>query len=177
MGYNISRHSVLRHRPQLDQLLETKQSVMFKSPRPERLAYRLRQAVAAASQLEEFSKYAELRVLYKFRVEVEQKAVIAEYQAVSEGEIIGQMSSIKRPGRKVLPEAMSLMDVIGAGLKFENEEELHFPNVWLELEERERLFKWTSDTTWSYISHEDAGLTLTKKPVPEEVKWTPQTEK
>ena len=51
--------------------------------------------------------------------------------------------------------------------------EVYYPDAVLSEEDKGRLFRWTSENGWLIIDMEDAGLTLSKKDIPEEVQWRP----
>lgn len=174
MGYNLSRHSVIRNRPQLDQLMyavESGASIHFPASTPGKLAYKLREAIKAAAEHEEFKHYAEaLAPRYIFKEE--KFGVRAEYQENPIGEVLtGEPTIIQPQTKKLIPDALEYLDIIGAALQFKTESELYFPNVVMSPADRLALYKWTADQPWKYIDHEGAGVTLTKRDVPSEVLW------
>jgi hypothetical protein len=177
MGYTISRASVKRNKEQLEQLLKMKQTLVFKNiANPTRLAHKLREAIAAAGEFDEFKHLAELKTMYRFRTGA--NTVIAQYEvAFVEPEPLKkddtQDPKPVAPEKKTMPDALNAMDVVGAAMKFSKEHEIHFPNAVLVDEDRIKLWRWTQEVEWNYIDHDGAGLTLTKKDIPEEVKWQP----
>ena len=52
--------------------------------------------------------------------------------------------------------------------------EVYYPDAVLSEEDKGRLFRWTSENGWLIVDMEDAGLTLSKKDIPEEVQWKPK---
>ena len=88
MSYNLTRGSVLRNKPQLDQLVEagSKQANMvFWTHDSSNLAYKLREARKAALKFEEFSDYHSLEQDFKFKEYSDR--LVAIYQSTL-GEII-----------------------------------------------------------------------------------------
>jgi len=176
MGYTISRKVVQRNLVQLEQLHEAQASLIFKTPHPKRLAHKLREAIHAASEFEEYEHLGELKHSYQFKVR--RGHVVAMYEP-PEGVILVEQASPSKgqalpPEKKTIPSAMSLMDVLTALLQFKDDPEITFPNAELSQEDKEKLFEWTKDKDWQYIDHEEAGVTLTKNEVPEEILWRPE---
>jgi len=177
MGYNISRNSVVRNKPQLDELLRARKTIMFKSSNPRRLMVKLWEAIKSAEKFPEFHEYAEISKMYKFRKI--STGVLCDYieipEVVTDGPSVKLTPEPGRPTFMEFPEAVSLIDVIGVAIKFDNLLELRFPSAVLNVEDSSKLYDWTQleDTKWQFISHEEAGLTLTKNDVPEEILWRP----
>jgi hypothetical protein len=177
MGYTISRASVIRNKEQLEQLLKMKQTLVFKNiSNPTRLAHKLREAIAASGEFDEFKHLAELKTMYRFRTG--SNTVIAQYEVTSvEPEPVNK-DNIQEPKpivpeKKTIPEPLGELDVVATALKFSKEIEIHFPNAILSEEGKTKIWRWTQTVDWNYIDHDGAGLTLTKKDIPEEVKWQP----
>lgn len=181
MGYNISRHSVMRQLPQLQALLHAEESLRFPTANPRRLAFKLREALKAAEAFPEFAEFAPLVTRFRFREET--GAVLAEYlgvidpEAVEESDIPMFRNEV-RPQKKTLPGAVFLMDILALVIKFTHEEELYFPDARLPEEDKARLDDWLNEQSeaWNFIDHSyggGQGLTLTKKEVPEEIIWRP----
>jgi hypothetical protein len=178
VGYTISRASVVRNLDQLEHLYKLKTTLIFKNvANPQRLAYKLREAIAAAKHYEEFAHLADLDFMYQFRIGVNE--VVAQYEVLEKQPTKAQDSQVtpkpKMPEKKTIPDAISLIDVLGFVLKFPKEHEILFPNAVLEADEKQRLYEWTQGDSieWKFIDHEESGVTLTKKSVPEEVLWAP----
>jgi len=186
MGYNISKNSVLREKSLLDDLLEFRKTVEIPSANPRRRVSKIWEALKSAEALKkrhpEFTKYAELRDLYRFRQI--QTGVRCEWVAESSlvleesGMSTSDAAQLTQPTRMNLPEARSLVDVIASAMRFENAPEIRFPNAVLREQDRIKLYKWTTETEvkWTFIPHDDAGLTLTTREVPEEILWKPEEE-
>ena len=72
--------------------------------------------------------------------------------------------------------ARTLLDVIGGGVEGDKEGyiDILFPNAVLDTEDKEKLWDWTETTAWSFIDHQEKGLTLTKREGFEDIAWTPE---
>lgn len=185
MGYTISRASVTRNKEQLEQLLKMKTTLVFRDvANPQKLAYKLREAIAAAAHYDEFKHLAWLSTMYTFRTGV--REVIAQYEILDidptipmperpGAEVEMPSKSIPIPEKKTIPDAQGIMEVVGYVLKFPREQEIHFPNAVLMDEDRLKLHKWTQEQDWKYIDHDEGGLTLTKRDIPKEVLWQPES--
>jgi len=184
MGYNISKNSILREKALLDDLLDFKKTVTIPSANPRRRVSRIWEALKSAEKLQkrhpEFSKYIILKDQYRFRqlstgVRCEWISNEVDFKE-SETE---KSNLIKQPTRMDLPEATSLVDVIAGAMRFEDAPEIRFSNAVLRDEDKIRLYKWTTESgvKWTFIPHDDAGLTLTTREVPKEILWKPQEEK
>ena len=188
MGYNISRHSFIRNKPQLDNLLTLRRTFEIPTAHPRRLAMKLWEAIKSAKMLAkkfpdgDFEKYVELGHLYKFRqtqtgVRCEWVMTAVEQDILVDDEAV-PTQSLPAPTKMQFPEAISLIDVIATAIEHGDAPEIHFPNANLSEEDKKKLFAWTKqeDVVWSFISHDNAGLTLTTKEVPEEILWRPKDE-
>ena len=181
MGYNLSRHSVIRNRPQLDQLLEAlefKASLHFPTSSPAKLAYKLREALLASLEHPEFEYYFN-SLASAFVFKITPNGVFAEFQENPVGEVVERVVGSPKPRspqKRSIPDAMDYLEVLGAAMKFQTEDELHFPNVIMLISDRRDLLSWASANGWKYIDHEGAGVTLTKREVPEEVLWREEDE-
>jgi len=183
MGYSLTRHSIIRNLPQLRQLASARTTLRFPTDNPKKLAYKLREAVAACGEVEEYaSLYVALVDNYRFKEE--ENAVVAVYFTTSvEGEEHSSTSPAPTPRfapeKKTMPAIFSLTDVLTVALKFTNEDELYFPDAGLNTEQKVKLHGWIQGHGWEYIDHTQGGgtgLTLTKKELPEGVAWQPQAE-
>jgi hypothetical protein len=183
MGYTLTRASVIRNKAQLDQLLDLKTDLKFPTKRPDRLAYKLREAIRAAALFEEYSQYAVLKDMYVLRETA--SGVLAEYRPVDPtGEpIMVAPEQVKAtpvtPESKTVPDAISLMEILGFIMHHPKEHEVSFPNASLSRDDKVRLSEWTrtdAGEKWSFIDHDESGLTLTKKKVPADVIWKDEPE-
>ena len=179
MGYNLTRHVIRRNRPQLDQLYELKESVRFHTSNPVRLAYKIREAIAACGEFEELEDY--FTVLSCYTIRAESQAVVASYSEVHVGVPLGEVPRTEDPepveqSKRSDPEALGLVDVLAELVGNVRIEEVHFPNVRLAVEDKLKLFKWTEESEWSYIDHEDRGITVTGIEVPSGLAWSPEDE-
>lgn len=186
MGYNISRHSVIRNQPQLDELLEAKRDVLFPTSTPRNLAMKLWEALKSAEEFPEFQKYVKLKIMYEFR-QVEDGVLCkyliddtmpAEKVKEIEEKPKAKASTRKPSSRLECPDAMNIYEVMGFALEHDNVEEIHFPDAILPPKSSQLLWEWTQkdDVEWQFISHDTAGVTLTKKAVPHEILWEPSSQ-
>lgn len=186
MGYSRSKKVIVRHLEQLEALAEAKETRVFPTEAPGRLAYKLREAVYACQFHEEYKKLHRIHFLFAFKEEADQ--VVAEYKAPpnplipkatgspnvkSAQEPVEEEEADPTPQllRRSVSDAYDLMDVLGATMASPEVEEFHFPNATLPLDEKKLLFNWAKEKEWNYIDHDDAGLTITKAEVPEEILW------
>lgn len=183
MGYNLTKSTVRRQLPQLQQLEDARKTIYFPSSNPERLAYKLREALAAAAaHPEEFPALSSLKPLYRIRTLDD--AVLAEWISADaekvEGVVLGtpaegssaENRGARRPVRKTLPEIKDPVDLLSAAITFKEEPELYFPNVRLTEEEKKKIASWAGGTAWKFIDHEDGGATLTRHEVPDELVYS-----
>lgn len=179
MGYNLSAHSVVRNLPQLETLAESKRTLRFPTAEPRRLAYKLREAIQAAKEHDQFRHlYDAIWPFYAFREE--RDAVVAEYLAgVRDVEAIdGQRMVLRptetRPMKKTLPGVRALIEVISAAIKYPRELTLFFPDAILSPGDKHKLSVWTKENDWAYLDHAEGGVSLTHDIVPEEMIWSPE---
>ncbi len=181
MGYNISRFSVNRNRPQLDQLLVAKGDLRFETSDPRKLSYKIREALMSAKEFEEFKHYYDT-IFPHFTLREESNAVVAIYHSIPIGIPLGTDDSgddneLPRETKGTISEALSMLDIIGGGIEGDKEGfiELFFPNARLNPSDQNKLHDWTQTTEWKYIDHGDKGVTLTKdKDLPTEIFWEPE---
>ena len=179
MGYNLTRHSIRRNRPQLDQLYELKKTISFVTQNPHRLAYKLREAIAACGEFEELEDYHSVLSLYT--IKVRNRSVLAEFSdvhiGVSPGKNVDEPDPIVVEPVRTEPGPLSLIDVLGEVVGNEVEEEIHFPNALLPPEDKVKLLDWTrQNPPWAFISHGDKGITITGLEVDPELLWSPEDE-
>ena len=176
MGYTKSRGSVERYLVYLRQLARARpeaENLEWEAENPQRLAHNLRQALHAARFHEEFRHFGRLRSHVQFKV-IDSHTVRAVWIELTllnealaeEGEIVQQIK---------IDYEVGLVDLIGAMMEQpQTLEQAYFPLVELNGSEKEQLFKWAEAQMWSIIDHEDAGLTLTKRDIDPELKWSPK---
>jgi hypothetical protein len=165
--------------PQLKQLAQARATLSFTTDDPKRLAYRLREAVAASGAHEEYADLYEVNRHYKFKEEAH--AVIAIFfDSGVMGEPIGPAIPRAIPEKKTMPGVFSFVDVLASCVKFGNEQELYFPDALVHPDEQKKLYEWCQTIgEWQYIDHTlggGTGLTLTKKELPEGIAWQPEEE-
>lgn len=180
MGYNLSRFSVNRNLPQLDLLLNATGDIRFATNDPRKLSYKLREALLASNEFSDLKHYY-VQINPNFTFKEEPDAVIAVYNFVSPGVPVGSVdvSEDSRPAQQqtkgTIDSARTLLDVIGGGVKGDEEGyiDILFPNVVLGKEDQKKLWDWTETTDWSFIDHQEKGLTLTKREGFEDIVWRP----
>jgi len=167
MPYNISRACVHRSKRYLDELAEKRRTLTFPAHKPLKLVYQIREAVYAAKRHKEFVKYHDLQENYRFRPR----------EGWVEAEYVGEPVKVEVVGPPALTvtEARQLMEVVGACIKFgPKTNEIHFPNAVLEPEDLGTLLEWGRGDGWKLISHDDKGLTVTRRgDVDEAFLWGP----
>ena len=198
MGYKTGRIGIVRVKPLLDRLIEAKEereSVLFSVQDPaeaEKLAYKLREAIATAYRLPEFKDYhTQLHGIFAFKAT--KKGVYARLKVLPVI-VVGTLEGETKPGegftvdpvrrardrstKGTIPEAVTLEDVLLGAMKGSEEGmlSLYFKNVILNDERKEKLWAWTQglDVEWLYVDHGDRGLTLTKEEIKEEILWKPK---
>lgn len=74
-----------------------------------------------------------------------------------------------------LPEVATLMGILDAVKRYGSRVmEVYFPDARLSETDLARLYNWTSERGWGIINMEDAGITITKRAIQEDLEWTPQ---
>ena len=182
MGYNLSRFSFNRNKPQLDQLLTAECDIRFETEDPRKLFSKLREALLSSKKFEDLKHYYDT-INPKFTFRQEKNAIIAEYASIPIGVPVGENDI--QDNNKVLERnnlrgeiesARTLLDVIGGGVEGDKEgyEEIYFPNSVLNPEDQGALWDWTQTTEWEFIDHQEKGLTLTKRQGFEDIVWRPE---
>ena len=191
MGYKTGRIGIVRVKPLLDRLIEAREnreSVLFSvdnSDESERLAYKLREAIATSYRLPEFKDYhTKLHGIFAFKatkkgVYARLKVLPAIVVGMPEGVSIDNAKKEKdKPKKGTIPEAVTLEDVLLGAIKGDEGGmlSLYFKNVILNEERKERLWVWTQslEVDWKYVDHKEKGLTLTKDEIKEEILWRPK---
>jgi len=182
MGYNLSRFSVNRNRPQLDQLIAAKSDLRFETTRPRQLSYKIREALQAAKEFEEFEHYYD-EIYPHFTFKEESNAVLAQYNFVPAGvstreDDIQSDSELGEQVKGTISSALSLLDVIGGGVEGDkdNYSDIYFPNAVLKPDDQKKLWDWAQTAGWKFIDHQEKGLTLTKSDEFEDIIWRPEGE-
>lgn len=166
MAYSRTTRSIARVQPQLNAMIEAKTSIEWPSDEPQKLAFKLREAIAAAKTLamkdqETFGPYAALAARYTIRCKAGK--VVAEPR-----ELFGVLAVEAMRSKMQIETAVSLLEVLGAAIQH-RADEMVFPNAenWNE-EDLIRLHKWTVQNSYFMIVGD--GITLTKND-PGEAKW------
>lgn len=201
MGYNLSKSSVIRSKPDLELLYKAKKTVKFPTPRPDQKVRRLREAIAAAEVHEEF-RYLYEGIYGQYRFKLEPGYLVAIYQGGESTGIIvedpndgdiGEYENMKNSGdgakangngeeegkRLIIETAFNLIEVLGSILANLDSQELTFPNAVLDESEKIKIYGWTRESEhceWNLIDSGDKGITLTKDKVPHEITFMPPGE-
>lgn len=172
MPYNTSRAVVIRMQRYLDDMLNAGRTISWPSKEPKVLSRKIREGFAAAGRYDEYERYHGLKAW--FRIKPMKGWVEAEYLG-TEGE-----SVVNTPEKLVVEEVLDVQGAAGACIKFEaKSDELHFPNAVLSNRGRLTIYKWGLGQVpkWHLISHEDAGITMTRKRgVDQAFLWSPEEE-
>jgi len=181
MGYNLSRFSVNRNLPQLDELLRATSTLRFETNDPRLLAYKIREALLASNKFEDLRHYYET-INPSFTFREEENAVVAEYNPIVVGVTVGPDDIPKDIGlgertKGTVESARQLLDVIGSGVEGDKEGyvEIYFPNAVLGRKDMLALWDWVETTEWGIIDHQEKGLTLTKSKEFESFLWRPES--
>ena len=195
--YKTTRDIFTRHEQTVKILLENRVTHIFRTENPRRIAYQLREAIHVAGLHDDLEAYAALRDLYSFelhpgfvrarwrgeveitKVEIQADSVEADRSggkelSNDELEVEGKPFKDKLDVAR-LPNLFTLSGVIEGVKRFGPRVlEVYCPDAKLTEDELARLFRWAKEKGWTLIDNEDAGLTLTHKDVPEELRWIPK---
>jgi len=175
MGYNKSLASVERMIVYLRQIARARireENLEWTVDDPTVLAHKLRQALYAAQYHKPHRHFGRLRSHIKFLVR-KPDTVIGKWMdldllneaLMEESEIVQEI--------KVDYEA-GILDIIAeVSAQPLTLEQAYFPRAMLTEVEMGQLFEWAEENDWAIINHEEAGLTLTKRPITDEIKWRP----
>jgi len=159
MPYNVSKACVRRMSSFLDQMNTAKSTLTWPAKDPRVFAYKIREAMWAATKHPEFSHLHHLKDNYRIR----------PYSGWVEAEWIGTSipeSRAQSPKAMEVQEAINAAGVVGACIKFrEKADELHFPKAVLSERDLLAIYKWglSEDPPWKLIFHDGAGVTMTRK--------------
>ncbi len=124
---------------------------------PEKVAFAIRQGIKTAAHLD-LSDYASLSGKYVIRTKPGK--VIAELRNA-----ISSAASLEDSKKVTVHEANSLESLITQAIKFQDLEELYFPNVFNPNEEMlKNLYTWTFEKGFKIVINE-RGITLTKRDI------------
>ncbi len=151
MGYTLTQNAVARVRPYLDEMSASDTDCTWITDDP-RLAYRIREGIAASRALG-LKDYAKL--YSKFLLKSGKNRVIAELR-----DKLGLDVLLEEARKTVIHDVTTLSGVVGAAIKHKSPE-IQFPNVTLDNDEIEKLFKWTSQNDYLVVVT-GGGLLLTK---------------
>lgn len=180
MAYNKSIRAVVRAQKQLEQLYRSRKTIDWATKNPSKLAYQLREGVHAAQFHDEFRHLSELKYIYEFQqlngsVRAKYMGLDVPKSLTSEipdaaGTDIG---APEMPPTR-LDSVSSIREIVGAMVSLGDvAQEVFFPDATLSQDDLRRLHTWATETGWSLISHEGAGVTLTRRTVSEELLYEP----
>lgn len=172
MTYNLSKQVVKRMRRYLEDMLEAKADLSWPTQRPDSLAYRIREALAAAQAHQEYAMFHELRVNYE--ISAKKGWVEARWMGATE---MFERTEVYVPQRIVVTEVRDPHGIVGAAIKLEPKaNEIYFPNAVLSNRDKLIIYRWTlqEDVRWKFIDQGDEGATLTRKEVDEILLWEPE---
>lgn len=179
MGYNETRAIINRNWPQLEQLIKLKTTLSFPTTDPRRLAHKLREARNACEKFEDHVEDFAILKLYVFKEE--RDSVLAIYNPVPVGVsvgtdvdvVVGEQQEQERV-KRTEAGALSLINVLGELIGNKAKEDIHFPNVVLTEEDKEKLNDYTVENDWAFIDHSEKGITVTRYEVEAEIIWSPE---
>ena len=183
MPYNKSIKAVARAQTQLEQLYRSRKTIDWATKNPSRLAYQLREAIYAAQFHNKYRHFSELKYIYEFQQL--NGSVRAHYMGLDVPESLIQEieTPVDNAGTDVgapempptqLDSVSSLREIIGAMVSLGDvSHEVFFPDAVLQDDDLRRLYDWSTETGWSLISHEGAGVTLTRRTVSKELLYDP----
>ena len=160
MVYNTSRAVVIRMQRYLDDMLVAKRTLSWPVKDPKPFSYKVREALKAVERYAEYERYHGLKAW--FRIKPMNGWVEAEFLGIEGAEV----ETIHAPERLTFEEVLNVDGAAGVCIKFEaKSDELHFPNAVLGDDERLQIYKWGlgQHPKWRLVSHEDAGITMTRK--------------
>lgn len=171
MGYNTSKSSVIRNKAQLERIMKEKRTLLFGHSDPDRLAYKLREALAAAQYHEEyFHIYEALAPFVTFRRHPE--GVLAVYEDWGKVHLIGKSPEDQPKQPLILNDILELAEVIGALIQHAHEEEILFKELPLPDSQLKSLYAFSSDQGWRIVKKgDDLLLSKNDSHIPNE--WTP----
>lgn len=172
MGYNTTYGPIRRMRKYLEELDESRgETVRFATDDPRSLAYRLREALVACQEWSQGEPFRDLKGKYSF--EEKGDFVVARWKGPEEPSTVTESA----PEEMVVNEVENLDGIIGAAMKLgDKADQLRFPNAALMDPQRVKLFNWSEGTEWTFIDQGPGGATLTRREVPDDVRWTPDEE-
>lgn len=181
MSYSRTPRKLNRMRPYLNELRAADAAatdVSWPSHDPQKLAYDLRDCLASTRLFPEFVTFSPLAERYEIRVKpgrVQAHRLVPDSKAPREEEAVKPLTPTALLELKDINDLPSL---IGAAIHFrEQADELTFPLAVLDTHDKNTLWAWcrASEVGWKMIDHDEAGITLTRREVPDDVLFTPET--
>ena len=143
VGYSNNPIAIDRMEKFLDLMFNTDSTLEWETPDPNRLAYYIREAIAAAQKIlqkdpdnERMRNYVSLKA--KFIIRIKENNVIAEPR----GALPMAVSQVKKLKSVYLPDIKSLSEVVGAVAKYivaEGKEQVKMPNFDLTEDDIQKL--------------------------------------
>ena len=165
MGYSKSRRTVIRMQPFLDQILQSQENLVIPAANPRKFAYKIREALHAASFHPDLAFYHE-QIKPHFEFAEHKKGVLVKrigggFVPKSVGVGFEPVTIAERkPMEKHLPEATTLTEIIGAAIKFSKNPILVFPSALLSDTSLAQLKTWAETEGWE-VKEEEEGSELT----------------
>lgn len=145
---------------------ETDEDVMFATREPARLAYQLHEALRVCEKFPEYKHFAILRDKYKIRVR--SSRVLMERRLKS----VVAIKVDNRPLQRMTIDGVdNLLGIVGAAT-VNKVSEIFFPDANLSQNDLLDLYNWARQFGYFVISHDDAGVTITKVD-PGPIAWEP----
>ena len=168
MVYNTSQACVRRHERYLQDMLQAEATLTWPASDAEVFARKLREAMFAAQKHPEYTHFHRLRDLYRIR----------PMNGWVEAQWLGPPAAVKasKPTLMRIEEAINAQGVVGACIKFAPKgNEINFPNAVLTEDEKLAVYAWGMGEVpqWQLISHDNEGVTMTRKPVDQVFLWKP----
>lgn len=143
MGYSSNPATIDRVEPFLELMFNTDSALEWETPDPQKLAYYLREGIAAAAKIlqkdptnEKMQNFVSLRA--KFVIRIKGNKVVAEPRNA----LPMAVTQVKKLKAVYLPDITTLSQIIGAVAKYmieENKEQIKIPNYELTEIELEQL--------------------------------------
>lgn len=150
MGYSKSKGVIRRMLPILEKVFSTRETQTFRTENPESLRYRIREALAACEDHEEF-KYLYNSLHHNVRIRKNPDSVTVQWIGPDEYALGDDKKKNDTPFREY-PSIDQLLEVIGLLLKAQEIDEHYFPKFNpAEGAESEKLRKFCTANDWEIV--------------------------